>query len=71
VVLDDHWNESSTNWHSEKGIAKAKKPTKLVIINDLAHADLYDKVDEAGKKLVDSTQVSRIRFHGPSNKIPL
>ena len=45
--------KAATKWYSEDGIAKAKEPKELVVIEGLTHADLYDHVDEAGRKLVD------------------
>lgn len=44
---------AATKWHSEDGIAKAKEPKELLVVNGLTHADLYDHVDEAGKKMVE------------------
>lgn len=45
--------KAATKWYSEDGIAKAKEPKELVVIDGLTHADLYDHVDVAGPKLVD------------------
>jgi fermentation-respiration switch protein FrsA (DUF1100 family) len=45
--------KAATRWHSEDGIAKAKEPKELVVLEGLTHADLYDKVDDAGKKCAD------------------
>lgn len=44
--------KAATKWYSEDGIAKAKEPKELVVLDGMTHADLYDKVDEAGQKLV-------------------
>jgi fermentation-respiration switch protein FrsA (DUF1100 family) len=45
--------KAATKWYSEDGINKAKGPKELVVVDGLTHADLYDHVDEAGKKLVE------------------
>ncbi|KAF2241673.1 alpha/beta-hydrolase [Trematosphaeria pertusa] len=45
--------KAATKWYSEDGIAKAKDPKELLVIEGLTHADLYDHVDEAGKKCVE------------------
>lgn len=45
--------KAATKWYSEDGIARAKEPKELVVIDGLTHADLYDQVDEAGVKLVE------------------
>ncbi|KAI1629274.1 Alpha/Beta hydrolase protein [Exophiala viscosa] len=45
--------KAATKWYSEDGVAKAKEPKELVVIDRLTHADLYDHVDEAGAKLVE------------------
>lgn len=45
--------KAATKWYSEDGIAKAKEPKELMVIDGLTHADLYDHVDVAGPKLVD------------------
>ncbi|KAI1617180.1 Alpha/Beta hydrolase protein [Exophiala viscosa] len=45
--------KAATKWYSEDGVAKAKEPKELVVIDGLTHADLYDHVDEAGAKLVE------------------
>lgn len=45
--------KAATKWYSEDGVAKAKEPKELYVIEGLTHADLYDHVDEAGKKLVE------------------
>jgi fermentation-respiration switch protein FrsA (DUF1100 family) len=45
--------KAATKWYSEYGIEKAKEPKKLVVIDGLTHADLYDHVDEAGARLID------------------
>lgn len=44
---------AATKWYSEDGVAKAKEPKELVVLEGLTHADLYDKVEEPGKKLVE------------------
>lgn len=44
---------AATKWYSEDGIAKAKEPKELLVIEGLTHADLYDHVDEAGAKMVE------------------
>ncbi|KAK4934802.1 hypothetical protein LTR10_024020 [Elasticomyces elasticus] len=45
--------KAATKWYSEDGVAKAKEPKELIVIEGLTHADLYDHVDEAGAKLVE------------------
>jgi fermentation-respiration switch protein FrsA (DUF1100 family) len=45
--------KAATKWYSEDGVAKAKEPKELFVIDGLTHADLYDHVDEAGAKLVE------------------
>jgi len=45
--------KAATKWYSEEAVAKAKEPKELMVIEGLTHADLYDKVDEAGVKCVD------------------
>lgn len=45
--------KAATKWYSEDGIAKAKGPKELYVIDGLTHADLYDKVDDAGAKCVE------------------
>lgn len=45
--------KAATKWYSEDGVAKAKEPKELMVINGLTHADLYDHVDVAGPKLVE------------------
>ncbi|KAI4162201.1 MAG: hypothetical protein LQ342_004221 [Letrouitia transgressa] len=45
--------KAATKWYSEDGVAKAKEPKELVVIDGLTHADLYDHVDEAGPKCVE------------------
>ncbi|TQS32356.1 hypothetical protein Golomagni_07328, partial [Golovinomyces magnicellulatus] len=45
--------KAATKWYSEDGIEKAKEPKELFVVDDKTHADLYDQVDEAGKKLVE------------------
>lgn len=44
---------AATKWYSEDGVKKAKQPAELVVLDGLTHADLYDKVDEAGAKCAD------------------
>ncbi|KAJ6437352.1 X-pro dipeptidyl-peptidase (S15 family) protein [Purpureocillium lavendulum] len=44
---------AATRWYSEDGVAKAKEPKELYVVEGLTHADLYDKADEAGAKMVD------------------
>lgn len=45
--------KAASKWHSEEGVKKAKEPKELFVVEGLTHADLYDKVDAAGAKLVD------------------
>jgi fermentation-respiration switch protein FrsA (DUF1100 family) len=45
--------KAATKWYSEDGVAKAKEPKELYVVDGLTHADSYDHVDVAGKKLVD------------------
>lgn len=45
--------KAASLWHSENGIAKAKEPKKLVVIDGLTHADQYDQVDKTGLHFVD------------------
>ena len=45
--------KAATKWYSEDGVAKAKEPKELVVLDGLTHADLYDKVDEAGPKCAE------------------
>jgi fermentation-respiration switch protein FrsA (DUF1100 family) len=45
--------KAATKWYSEDGVAKAKEPKVLYVIDGLTHADLYDHVDQAGPKLVE------------------
>ncbi|TQV90043.1 hypothetical protein V2A60_009318 [Cordyceps javanica] len=45
--------KAATRWYSEDGVANAKEPKELYVIEDKTHADLYDRIDEAGKKLVE------------------
>jgi len=45
--------EAATKWYSEDAVEKAKEPKELYVVEGLTHADLYDKVDEAGVKLVE------------------
>lgn len=45
--------KAATKWYSEDGVAAAKEPKELVVLEGLTHADLYDKVDEAGAKCVE------------------
>lgn len=44
--------KAATKWYSEEGVAKAKEPKELYVVDGLTHADLYDHVNEAGSKLV-------------------
>lgn len=44
--------KAASKWHSEEGVKKAKEPKELFVVEGLTHADLYDKVDAAGAKLV-------------------
>lgn len=44
---------AATKWYSEDGVAKAKEPKELFVIDGLTHADLYDHVDVAGPKVVE------------------
>lgn len=45
--------KAATKWYSEDGVAKAKEPKELHVVEGLTHADLYDQVDEAGAKCVE------------------
>ncbi|KAF2097086.1 alpha/beta-hydrolase [Rhizodiscina lignyota] len=45
--------KAATKWYSEDGVAAAKEPKELFVIDGLTHADLYDHVDVAGPKLVE------------------
>ena len=45
--------KAATKWYSEDGVAKAKEPKELFVVDGLTHADLYDNVDVAGQKLVE------------------
>ncbi|KIV91564.1 hypothetical protein PV10_06089 [Exophiala mesophila] len=45
--------KAATKWYSEDGVAKAREPKELYVVDGLTHADLYDHVDEAGSKLVE------------------
>ncbi|KAL6244301.1 hypothetical protein RBB50_008543 [Rhinocladiella similis] len=45
--------KAATKWYSEDGVAKAKEPKELFVVDGLTHADLYDHVDEAGPRLAD------------------
>ena len=45
--------KAATRWYSEDGVDKAKEPKKLVVLEGLTHADLYDHVDEAAPSLVE------------------
>ncbi|EYE92865.1 alpha/beta hydrolase [Aspergillus ruber CBS 135680] len=45
--------KAASKWHSEEGVAKAKEPKELFIVDGKTHADLYDQVDEAGAKCAD------------------
>lgn len=42
--------KAATKWYSEDGIAQAKEPKELYVIEGLTHADLYYKVDDSGAK---------------------
>ncbi|POR39057.1 Uncharacterized protein TPAR_00735 [Tolypocladium paradoxum] len=44
---------AATAWYSEDGVERAREPKELFVVDGLTHADLYDKVDEAGGKLVE------------------
>jgi len=44
---------AATKWYSDDGIAKAKEPKELMVIDGLTHADLYDHVDIAGPKMAE------------------
>ncbi|PYI08292.1 alpha/beta-hydrolase [Aspergillus sclerotiicarbonarius CBS 121057] len=46
-------SRAATKWYSEEGIERAKEPKELVVLDGLTHADLYDRVEEAGVKLVE------------------
>ncbi|KAJ3472467.1 hypothetical protein NLG97_g10964 [Lecanicillium saksenae] len=43
--------KAATKWYSEDGIANAKEPKESFVIDNVTHTDLYDRVEEAGKKL--------------------
>ncbi|OQV06853.1 hypothetical protein CLAIMM_11371 [Cladophialophora immunda] len=45
--------KAATKWYSEDGVAKAREPKELYVVDGLTHADLYDHVDEAGSKLAE------------------
>ncbi|KAJ4242758.1 hypothetical protein NW757_011830 [Fusarium falciforme] len=45
--------KAATKWYSEDAVAKAKEPKELVVLEGMTHADLYDKIDEAGEKLIE------------------
>ncbi|OAP56372.1 hypothetical protein AYL99_09551 [Fonsecaea erecta] len=45
--------KAATKWYSEDGIVKAEEPKELYVIDGLTHADLYDKVDDAGTKCAE------------------
>lgn len=45
--------KAATKWYSELGVEQAKEPKELMVIEGLTHADLYDKVDQAGTKSVE------------------
>lgn len=45
--------KAATKWYSEDGVAKAKDPKEIMVIEGLTHADLYDHVDIAGPKLAE------------------
>lgn len=42
-----------TKWYSGDNVQKAKESKELHVVEGLTHADLYDKVDEAGAKCVE------------------
>jgi fermentation-respiration switch protein FrsA (DUF1100 family) len=44
---------AATKWYSEDGVAKAKEPKELFVVDGLTHADLYDKVEKPGAKIVE------------------
>ncbi|KAL1887844.1 hypothetical protein Sste5346_009956 [Sporothrix stenoceras] len=44
---------AATKWYSEEGVKKAKQPAEVVVLEGMTHADLYDKVDEAGAKCAE------------------
>lgn len=46
-------SKAATKWYSEDGVAKAKEPKELFVVDGLTHADLYDNVDVSGAKLVE------------------
>lgn len=45
--------KAATKWYSEDGIANAREPKELFVLDGVTHADLYDRIEVAGKKLVD------------------
>lgn len=45
--------KAASKWYSEDGIAKAKEPKELYVVDGKTHADLHDQVDEAGAKAVE------------------
>lgn len=42
--------KAATKWYSEDGVANAKEPKELSVVDGLTYADLYDKVDVASPK---------------------
>lgn len=45
--------KAATKWYSEDSVASAQEPKELFVVDGATHADLYDKVDVAGAKLVE------------------
>ncbi|CAO2658362.1 Nn.00g060850.m01.CDS01 [Neocucurbitaria sp. VM-36] len=45
--------KAATKWYSEMGVERAREPKELVVVDGLTHADLYDHVDEAGRRCVE------------------
>ncbi|KAJ5149383.1 hypothetical protein N7448_000961 [Penicillium atrosanguineum] len=45
--------KAATKWYSEDAIAKAKEPKELYVVDGMTHADLYDKIDDAGAKCAE------------------
>ncbi|RAL04528.1 alpha/beta hydrolase [Aspergillus ibericus CBS 121593] len=46
-------SKAATKWFTEEGIERAKEPKELFVVEGLTHADLYDRVEEPGVKLVE------------------